>query len=450
MKLTTQFMGRPQILHFVKSPNGEYTAMAGRNGGVFILSKTGKDQQFLPAWISEVRLMVWSPNSKSLAISYTERDLLPISVGKEDFFILRLQIWNVSPLRMEKELYADESGNMIAYRLAWSDDGRKLAAAVDSALMIWDVEKNEREDSSSWQGKPLIEQMTRTSSNKLATVGHDDIGLSCAIWHPILNQITCGWEDGRITLQTDEGSIVVKNKDSKPILRLGWHVNGISLFYCIHDQIYMLNTLDQTTKLFTEFRGWPDSIYWDDKNRVLQTVSGWEFNVFDENGSLKKHIRRNLKEKIFVIKSDSVLRTFYVRKVGWFFSIETEVTHEQTQVQLPSFFTLVYHAVWSDVGFIAFADENRKIAIWSEKDQVFLDFLITSNYHIQKMIWHPSESILIVEYKQAFEVYNIQTGHQSKTYYTSSSIVDIAWDTSGTKFFVASVDGVIQIISGDF
>lgn len=447
MRLTTQLIGTPQILHFVKSLNGEYTAMAGRNGGVFILSKTGSERHLLHAWINEVYCMAWSPNSKSLAISYIEQDKV---LGREDVFVQRLQIWGVSPLQMEKELYADESGNMRASKLAWSDDGRKLAAMVNSSLMMWDVEKNEQEDNSSWQGKPLIEQTIRTPDSKLARVSHDDIGLLCAAWHPTLNQIACGWENGRITLQTDDGSIIVKNKDSKPILRLGWHTNGINLSYCIYEHIYVFNTLDQTTKLFTEVTGWPNSIYWDDKNGLLQAAKDREFYIFDANGSLKKNITRHHKDTTFTIKGDSILRTFYVRKVGWFFSIETEGTDVKPRVQLPSFFTLVSHAAWSDVGFIAFADENRKIAIWSEKDQLFLDFLITSNYHIQKMIWHPSDPILIVEYKQAFEVYDIKNGQKSKTYYTSSSIVDIAWDNSGTKFFVASVDGVIQIISKDF
>ena len=151
----------------VYSPDGKILATAGDNGWIHLWdAATGKG---IAAWESEKNTLLlslaFSPDGKTLASGGMGFDLAKHEVTR---LPTKLTLWDVATRkpRLSFENEHDQFGNQRDFRrLAYSPDGKWLAAGSDESIRLWDV-------ATAKEAPPIDAKLNPTSALAFSPDGH--------------------------------------------------------------------------------------------------------------------------------------------------------------------------------------------------------------------------------------------------------------------------------------
>ncbi len=200
------------------SPHGERLASAGGDGTIKVRnSRTGKViQTILHAHADSVVAVAFHPDGKHLASAGADR---------------QVKVWDLTTRQVVFSGPCDANRKFgSAYTVAFSPDGRQLAAGSDGVVRVWD-----------WETRQLLHTFP----------GHDHHSISVAFSHDGRRLATGSWREGpRLWDLTTEGT------EGPPLLTLSGYRHPISaLAFSPDDGRLAVASMDRSVKVWDTTTG---------------------------------------------------------------------------------------------------------------------------------------------------------------------------------------------------
>jgi WD40 repeat protein len=318
------------------SPNGKQVTIAGPWAVRIYDSATGKVQHILqkPDRIPEMMSAAWTPDGRRLALVLDPREVrvLDAATGKwQPHLFLEgayAAAWSPDGKLLAVtgsdgfvRLYEEASGrpqmtmewktDPPAGQLAWSGDGKKLAAGRDAHLWVWSVETGKRV----WHNSKHLSLQRiawAPDGSRLATSDWGNKG-AVRVWearegkllyHVPLSSLTLAWSpDGKTLAAGPRGSgkcMLIDNASGEVRGRLPGDFNGTPAIRWSADG-KTFSTYDYKRVGWAQLRLWNATTgeeqqavqlawgggavgTWSPDGRVLAQVSSWEIHLNDANG----------------------------------------------------------------------------------------------------------------------------------------------------------------------
>lgn len=362
------------------SPDGQRMAFGNWDGGVRVASPFDHEQtQVLMGHTSRVQQVRWHPNKELLASSCSDGTI---------------RIWDLQRPPAQIQVQPEKQGFSKENRVAWNDDGSRLAISAFNITRIRDTDT----------GRILNADMKH----------HEAIGTT-ACWLPNSNQyitthsrVVHFWNSDCQKMQPS------MRKSKEQIWKKGnVHPNRPLLIVAETNlrvdkwKLLTLNLLTGETEMLCEerkgqFHGWPA---WSPDGTQVILAAASKFEIFD---------------------------------------METRTSSEVSQN--PN--ALALAKAWSKDGrFLAMSGRDGKIDVFETESWMKVQSIEGHNHNVAAMDYHPDGTRLATgALDGTFRIWDTATGAQAIVIYNVANISDLAWSPCGQRLAFIDVNGVTTVL----
>lgn len=227
------------------SRDGRWLAVGGMSFVRVVDSQTGKVHRKFPG-VQATFSIAWSPDGRRLAAGDANHEF---------------HVWNIA---QNKKIFSQKTREYVK-GLCWNSDGTQLAVGVRSGeIHIWDMDSGEK-------------QHTITQRRRLLSLD----------WHPRNPQLAVGLANGKILIiNTDSGKIIQnKSLGNPPLESLSWSPDGMSLACGFaNGALQVISAADLSENWASQQRGYFQSVQWSPDGKRI--VAGGQFRnlrIYDAN-----------------------------------------------------------------------------------------------------------------------------------------------------------------------